>query len=89
MAAAAVWPAMNADGDKIHPFFRKTADTHEHQTPKAEEERRSGAQEEKALIEPDKPARSRQKRKSDESAQPKVKGKKQKTLVETDRKSVV
>ena len=83
MAAAAVWPAMNADGDKIHPFFRKTADTHEHQTPKAEEERRSGAQEEKALIEPDKPARSRQKRKSDESAQPKVKGKKQKTLVET------
>ncbi|KAI7164523.1 P-loop containing nucleoside triphosphate hydrolase protein [Hortaea werneckii] len=83
MAAAAVWPAMNADGDKIHPFFRKTADTHEHQTPKAEEERELGPEDDKALIEPEKPARSRRKRKSDESTQPKVKGKKQKTLTET------
>ncbi|KAI6828993.1 P-loop containing nucleoside triphosphate hydrolase protein [Hortaea werneckii] len=75
---------MNADGDKIHPFFRKTADTHEHQTPKAEEERELGPEDNEALIEPEKPAaRSRRKRKSDESTQPKVKGKRQKTLTET------
>ncbi|KAI7530628.1 hypothetical protein KC343_g20001, partial [Hortaea werneckii] len=83
MAAAAVWPAMNADGDKIHPFFKKTADTHDQQRPKAEEERQPGAEEEKALDEPEKPTRSRRKRKSNEPAQPKVKGKKQKTLAET------
>ncbi|KAI7474904.1 P-loop containing nucleoside triphosphate hydrolase protein [Hortaea werneckii] len=83
MAAAAVWPAMNADGDKIHPFFKKTADTHEHQRLKTDEERKPGAEEEKAIDEVEKPARSRRKRKSDEPAQPKVKGKKQKTLAET------
>ncbi|RMY89345.1 hypothetical protein D0862_10236 [Hortaea werneckii] len=78
-----LWPAMNADGDKIHPFFKKTADTHDQQRPKAEEERQPGAEEEKALDEPEKPTRSRRKRKSNEPAQPKVKGKKQKTLAET------
>ncbi|KAI7104478.1 hypothetical protein KC343_g19976 [Hortaea werneckii] len=74
---------MNADGDKIHPFFKKTADTHEQQKPKTEEERQPGAEEEKAVDEPEKPSRSRRKRRSDEPAQPKVKGKKQKTLAET------
>ncbi|KAI7502050.1 P-loop containing nucleoside triphosphate hydrolase protein [Hortaea werneckii] len=83
MAAAAVRPAMNADGDNIHPFFKKTTDTHEHQRPKAEEERQVGEEEEKALDKPEKPARSRRKRKSDEPTQAKVKGKKQKTLAET------